>query len=116
MGEFTQTQSFILWWNSTFPFDLMWRKKHKIAFMSPAHKNTSLYDIYFDIYEESYLKKLMEEEDQRKEDREFYEMTGHYLKKKSKYLEMDSAEVDNFIENIDLDLINQLDDQSKIKL
>lgn len=114
MGELTKTQSFIIWWNSNFPFDLIWRKKYKIPFMSEQHKNTSLYDIYLDIYEEEYLNSLIEKQREQDDDVKYYELTGEFLKKNSEYLEMDSEEITNFIENLDLDSINKMEDQTKI--
>lgn len=62
----------VLKWNSNFPIDRWWREKHGIAFSSPAHREVSFMDMYFEYIEDSvYMnieKKRLEEEEKPKKE------------------------------------------------
>lgn len=73
-------KSFMIRWNNEFPYDSWWRKKHNIAFMSPAHRECSFFhqmmefqeDVLFDEYEQK--KKNAKEE-------KYIPNIGQWLKK-----------------------------------
>ncbi len=46
------THNFVRQWNYRFPVDYWWRKKHKVAFNSPEHRNSSFWDMMFEFYED----------------------------------------------------------------
>ena len=42
-------------WNSTFPFDFLFRKKYEIPFGSSRHREMSFFDMKFDMDEASFM-------------------------------------------------------------
>ncbi len=50
-------------WNSKFPFDIIWRRKFNIPFMSDSHRKMCLFDIKFDYTEDLLIKQLIAEDE-----------------------------------------------------
>lgn len=54
-------------WDSRFPLDRWWRMKHNVAFMSPAHRESSFLFQLFEFEEDKmFLKKAEEENKENK--------------------------------------------------
>lgn len=53
-------RNFLIRWNQIFFFDLIWRRKYKIPFLSEEHKNMSLIGMFYDFMEDKLLKESME--------------------------------------------------------
>lgn len=60
---------FVKWWNNTYPIDYWWRKKHGVAFNSPAHQQQCVIDMKIE-YEEDKIYARLQEEDWEKQLRE----------------------------------------------
>ena len=39
--DINDVKKFMIQWNKKFPVDFWWREKHKVAFLSPEHKECS---------------------------------------------------------------------------
>ena len=50
----------ILDWSERFPLDRWWREKHKIPFMSSAHREVSFLDQLFEWYEDQLVNEYKE--------------------------------------------------------
>jgi len=99
-------EDFILWWNITFPFDYLWRKKYNIAFNSPQHRTARFLDMKLEYEEEKIIKELIDKREQRREDLEEYNLTGKYLKERV-YDEMSEEEAKDWFEKIDIAELNK---------
>lgn len=51
----------VLKWNSRFPIDVWWRRKHNIPFMSLQHKEVTFLDQLFEYYEDKMIEELSED-------------------------------------------------------
>ena len=56
-------KQFMIQWNNRFPVDHWWREKHGIAFLSPAHRETSFIAQRLEFEEDRLFKELLEEKD-----------------------------------------------------
>lgn len=74
-------QDFVLKWNYRFPVDRWWREKHKVAFNSPEHRNSSFWDQMFE-YREDVMYVNIERQDQK----EYQPNEGDWLDIKEKEL------------------------------
>ena len=54
---------FVKQWNYRFPVDYWWRKKHKIAFNSPEHRNSNFWDQMFEYHEDVMYKSFEKKEE-----------------------------------------------------
>lgn len=45
-------EKFVIDWNSKFPLDRWYRKKHNLRFNSTQHRGTNLVDVYFEFIED----------------------------------------------------------------
>lgn len=50
----------VIAWNDRFPLDRWWRKRNKIPFHSPAHRESTFYGQLFEYYEEVLIKEYSE--------------------------------------------------------
>lgn len=78
-----ELKDLIIFWNNQYPFDYIWRKKYKIAFNSPQHREMNLIDIKLDLLEEQLIQESLNIMEERKENKENYLITGIWLNKKS---------------------------------
>lgn len=53
--------NFVIEWSLKYPVDRWWRRKHKVAFNSPVHRDTSFFDMRFEFEEEMMLRKTRRE-------------------------------------------------------
>lgn len=93
-------KEFILWWNNSFPIDIVYRKKHNIRFNSKQHREVNLIDVKIELEEErliNYHQKLYKF---KEEEKEYYKETGKWLRKSSEDLSQD--EIQDIYDNIDL--------------
>lgn len=85
MKKLSKIEEEVISWNSKFPVDSWWRKKHNVAFMSQAHREVSFLDQLFE-YIESQLFSKYEKESQDK----YIPNTGDFLKRPE--VELNSVE------------------------
>ena len=91
------TKEFISVWNTKFPIDYWWRKKHNIPFGSKKHNEMSLIDMRLE-YEEDGLYEEM------KHAREYVPNKGDFFKEKAKERELTEEEKFQDFLNEDIDL------------
>lgn len=100
MFDVKELQKFVLQWNIDFPIDRWWRKRHKVPFGSPVHRETSFIDMYFE-WEEDRLYKDTIEKHRRLEEDPYVPGQGNFLFYREIQQEISETEFDN----IDLDNI-----------
>ena len=52
-------RDFLLWWNGTFKYDYLYRKRFGIGFGSPEHRALNQIDIYLFFLEERLIKEAL---------------------------------------------------------
>ena len=97
MKDMDDIRRFISMWNIRFPVDRWWRAKHKIAFNSPAHRESNFLDQLIE-YEEDKMYNRVDKED------EYEPGTGMIFKKPdeinmsaSDLVNMAKSEMDNYM-------------------
>lgn len=80
-----EMRSLVVWWNSSFPLDMAFRKKYNMPFNSEAHRSTNQVDVLFEFLEDSMVseaiakskekgkEKLFSDEAQSKHDDELFD-------------------------------------------
>lgn len=71
MEKNNKIRDFVNSWNTKFPLDLWWRRKHNVAFMSEHHKSISFLDQLFEWEEERMLDEILEGQHQKEESSDF---------------------------------------------
>ena len=106
-------QHYVLWWNSRFPYDRWWREKHKVAFMSPRHKEANFIHMKFEYEEDRFFRKLLIERNREdeKED-ESFDGVERLLKRR---INPSTPLTDQEFDDIDINNLN-LNDDGSIKL
>jgi hypothetical protein len=103
-------RKFALDWNTKYPIDRYWRKKHKVAFNSELHRQTSLLDMRIEFEEDGLFK---EAERVEEKDKFIYQVgTNNYLKPKAKFAIMSEEETDDLFDQIDVTQIKEIDDKT----
>lgn len=72
-------KEYLFYWNSTFPFDRLWREKYKIPFNSKKHLNANQVDILYDLLEDKLFKQFFDDRVKEKKRLDEYEKTGVLL-------------------------------------
>lgn len=72
-------KKFMIKWNNRFPIDRWWRSKHKVAFLSPEHKECSFLSQLLEYQEDLLFLELQEEKKTEKKD-EYIPNIGEWLK------------------------------------
>jgi hypothetical protein len=62
MEKQNQIKKDIVSWSRNFPVDRWWREKHKIPFMSAAHREISFLDQLFEYYEDEMYESIKNED------------------------------------------------------
>jgi hypothetical protein len=78
METIEDIKAFMIRWNNSFPYDFWWRKKHNIAFMSPAHRECSFISQLMEFQEDQLFKEY--EKNQDKDVPEYIPNMGQWLK------------------------------------
>jgi len=99
-------KGFIIKWDNNFPLDYWWRKKYKISFNTPTHREACLIDIGIEYLEGILMEEYHKEKEERKENLEHYKSTGEFLKK-VKYEDMTEEEIEEWYDSIDLEELNK---------
>ncbi len=90
-SELTQS---VISWNNRFPLDRWWRIKHNVAFMSPAHRESSFLEQLFEFEEDRlFIEGTQEETDK------YVPGVGDFLKH-SPTLEKFTEEAEQEIQNL----------------
>jgi len=98
-------RKFALEWNTKYPIDRYWRKKHKVAFNSEVHRQTSLLDMRIEFEEDELFKEAARQE---KEDTFLYQAgTNNYLKPKAKFASVSEAEAEALFDQLDVSKIEE---------
>jgi len=100
-------KNFIFQWNSTFPLDYRWRKKHNISFGSDKHLLMNQIDIYIDIQEDNLIKKYFKDKDKKEKDLQIYRDTGNWLKKRNEDIKTSKKEIDKWFDDFDVSKLNK---------
>ena len=93
----SELKSFVLEWNTNFPIDRWWRKKHNVAFNSLVHREVSFVDMRFEWEEDKLYEKIYSESD-------YTINSGNYMKEKRKNEIPEQEQVEQF-----KDLFNKTD-------
>lgn len=72
-------KQFIIWWDSVFFIDFIYRKKFNIRFNSKEHRELNFIDIKIELEEDLFFNELKEEVIKRKESEDLYRVTGNWL-------------------------------------
>lgn len=70
---------FLVWWNSAFFIDFLYRKKFNIRFNSKEHRELSFIDMKIELEEDLMFKEFQENLEKRKENEEMYKITKNWL-------------------------------------
>jgi hypothetical protein len=107
-------RNFVLWWDSQFYVDFWYRKRFSIPFNSAAHREACFIDMYIEYEEDRFLSQLRKEREEDVEDKEFYDMTGSFLKKAgTENEELTKEQEKEIYNNIDLKEMNRRDKEKK---
>ena len=60
-------RSLVVWWNSSFPLDMAFRKKYNMPFNSEAHRSTNQVDVLFEFLEDSMVAEAISEKNKKKD-------------------------------------------------
>lgn len=88
---------FIVEWNSEYPLDRWWRKKHGVPFNSTEHRSISPQDMLFEFLEDAFYKKIYESLTHVEEEK--------YIPGSKTFLKGQEVTAESF-EEIDLDMFN----------
>jgi hypothetical protein len=69
----------ILKWNSRFRYDRFFRKKYGIRFNSQEHREINQIDIFFELFEDRFFEKILEDKKKYEEGTKSYKATGLFL-------------------------------------
>jgi uncharacterized membrane protein YcaP (DUF421 family) len=100
----TQLRNFVIFWNNSFILDYWFRKKHKIAFNSKAHRKTEPLDIMIE-WEEEQLSTVIHNQEIQKRRAEDFKKTGVWLMPKTEEV------AEDFYDNIGDDFWEQFDNK-----
>ena len=99
----------IVEWNNKFPYDRVYRQKHKIAFGSEAHRSVNQIDVYRDALEDRMFQDLFEEVAKDKEMAENYEKNGIL---REECVKAQEDELYDIFESLDVNQLNtEVDEQ-----
>lgn len=107
-GEFSikDIKEFILKWNSDYPIDRYWRKKHNVAFNSEVHRQTTLLDMRIEFEEDQLFNRPKED----KSKMVYSPGTNNYLKKRAKFVKVSEQEAKDIFDSIDITQLNETED------
>jgi len=94
----------VISWNSKFPFDRRWRKKHQISFNSNRHREANQVDIYFDVFEDEILGSFADQISTNQKNLEKYRESGTFIDEFRSSLSQE--EEDSLYENLTSDKLN----------
>ena len=97
--------NFIIEWNRRHPIDFLWRKKYKVSFGSPEHRQMTHLDMYIE-FREIKMIELSRKEAERKKDEEDMRLLGVKSDPRKAVKKMTKKELDEEYDNLD---INQFD-------
>jgi len=101
--EIESIRDYVTWWNSTFPLDRWWRKKHSVVFGSKAHHDHCLLDMRFEFEEDAMFFKL---ENEPTSSEKYTPGRGDWLIKKEREA-LSETEVDDLFDNVDIGSIKE---------
>ena len=103
-------RKFALEWNTKYPIDRYWRKKHKVAFNSEIHRQASLLDMRIEFEEDQ----LFEEAKRSNEESYFRYVAGtnNYLKPRAKFADVSEQEAQDLFDQLDISKIENIDDKT----
>jgi len=99
-------KGFIAEWDSNYPIDYWWRKKHNIAFNSHEHKQACLIDMRIEYEEDKLLEQYHQNQKIKEENLEEYQTTGIFLKEQG-VVEVSEEEAGNLYDRLDIDALNK---------
>lgn len=96
-------KEFVEFWNSKYPWDLWWRKKHKVAFGSVIHKEMSHLDMLIEYIESKYMedKRLQRELEEEEKENSILNLAPG-----KKEIKMSKKELDSEFESLNIDEFN----------
>lgn len=84
-------KKYMIQWNRRFPIDRWWREKHKIAFLSKEHKESSFLDQLKEFEEEVYF--YIDLKKQKDEEETYIPNIGEYFKDTLAEKDLENEEV-----------------------
>lgn len=103
-------QSFIRWWNVTYPIDRWWREKHKVPFNSARHRSITFIDMKLEYEEDVMYRELSKEQEKVT----YTPGTGNWLQKR-KFVPVTQSEVDDLFDKFNIDDM-KMDENGNIAL
>lgn len=73
-------RTFMIQWNNRFPYDRYFRSKHNIAFMSPAHRESSFIHQKMEYIEDMLFREAQERKIEKVDIDQYIPNTGQWLK------------------------------------
>lgn len=97
----------IVRWNNMYPIDRWWRNKHKVPLNSQQHRSMRMVDMKMEWEEDVLYNKITKSTDSNKK---YTPGRGDWLKKREINQQMDSDQVDDLFDNVDINHIQQQED------
>ena len=99
------SNQFLIWWNNSFPYDRIWRKKYGIAFNSSTHREINQIDVYLDALEDKLYQEHIETQNNKLNALEHYRNTGEFLIQ----TDVDEVKASDIFDKLNLDQFNEKD-------
>lgn len=92
-------RGFIATWNSLYPLDYIYRKKHNIAFNSSDHREIDILAMRFDIEEDLMYKESRDEDESYSS---YIPATANFVNQRDKYVKMSEEDTDKLFDMIEI--------------